>query len=206
MKKYFIILILFSIQLSAQTVYELPFASEGNQIELAVANTGNAALENITVNVETAPTWINFTHCQALITEVGGGSEIPALFEFSVDKRAPVGEEGKIIFKINTPSGDKWSKEINVTVSKPVSYELSQNYPNPFNPSTKIEFIIPNDEKVTVKVYDILGREVRTLLDEFKEAGHHEVEFSASSLASGTYIYRLNSGSFSQIKKMQLIK
>ncbi|MFC2134969.1 T9SS type A sorting domain-containing protein [Bacteroidota bacterium] len=206
MKKIFIIIILFSIQLSAQTVYELSFASEGNQIELAVANTGNAALENITVNIESAPEWINFKHCEILIIEVGGDSEIPALFEFSVDKRAPVGEEAKIIFKINTPSGDRWSKEINVTVSKPVSYELSQNYPNPFNPSTKIEFIIPDDEKVTVKVYDILGREVKTLLDEFKEAGHHEVEFNASSLASGTYIYRLNSGSFSQIKKMQLIK
>ncbi|MFC2134360.1 T9SS type A sorting domain-containing protein [Bacteroidota bacterium] len=206
MKKMFIIIILFAVQLSAQTVYELPFASEGNQIELAVANTGNAALDNITVNVESTPEWINFKHCQILITEVGGGSEVPALFEFAVDKRAPVGEEGTIIFKIKNPTGDQWSKEINVTVSKPVNYELSQNYPNPFNPSTKIEFVIPDDEKVTIKVFDILGREVKTLLDEFKEAGHHEVEFNASRLASGTYIYRLNSGSFSQIKKMQLIK
>ncbi|MFC2134616.1 T9SS type A sorting domain-containing protein [Bacteroidota bacterium] len=206
MRKIFIIIMLFTVQLYAQTVYELPFASEGNQIELAVANTTGEAFLNVTVNVESKPAWIKFKNTQFNIPVVERANDIPALFEFSVDRRAPVGEEGKIVFVINDPSGDKTAKEINVAVSKPVSYQLAQNYPNPFNPSTKIEFIIPDDEKVTIKVYDILGREVKTVLNEFREAGHHEIEFNASQFASGTYIYRLTTGSFSQIKKMQLIK
>jgi len=206
MKKIFLFAILFYGLIHAQTIYELPFASKGNQIELSVANTTDITLENITVNIDATPGWINFEKCQAIIAKIAGNNESPALFEFSVDKKSPVGEEGKIIFKIKNLHGDEWSKEINVIVSKPVNYELTQNYPNPFNPSTKIEFIIPNDEKVTVKVYDILGREVETLLNDFREAGHHEVEFNASRFASGMYIYRLTSGNFSQIKKMMLIK
>lgn len=206
MKKIILFVTLFSALLNAQPIYELPFASEGNQIELAVANTTTTLLENITVKVEEIPGWINFENSRVAINEIGGNNEAPVLFEFSVDKKAPVGEEGRIIFKIENMDGVEWSKEINVIVSKPVSYELAQNYPNPFNPSTKIEFVIPDDEKVKIKVYDILGREVATLLNEIRKAGHHEVEFNAPRLASGTYIYRLTSGNYHQIKKMILMK
>lgn len=201
-----LLVILFSLHLSAQTVYELPFASKGNQIELEVANTSEIVLENITVDVESAPEWINFETLQSVIGEVTGESEAAAFFEFSVDKRAPVGEAGKIIFKVHNAPGDKWTKEINVQVSKPDNYELTQNYPNPFNPTTKIEFVTPADEKVTIKVYDMLGCEVITLLNEFLAAGHHEVEFDASQLASGTYIYSFSTVNHRQIKKMMLIK
>ncbi len=86
------------------------------------------------------------------------------------------------------------------------SYELEQNYPNPFNPSTKIKFAIPNSEVVSIKVYDILGREIRTLLDEELTAGFHEIEFNASNLSSGIYFYRIESGSFIKTKKMILLK
>ncbi|MFC2134209.1 T9SS type A sorting domain-containing protein [Bacteroidota bacterium] len=86
------------------------------------------------------------------------------------------------------------------------SFALFQNYPNPFNPNTQISFNIPNDEKVELKIYDIFGREVKTLLNELLEAGYHEVEFSASRLASGMYIYSITSGSLSQIRKMMLVK
>jgi len=206
MKKIILLVMIFSLHLSAQTVYDLPFASKGNQIELEVANTSKIMLENITVDVVSTPEWINFENSQTLIAEVTGESEAAALFEFSVDKRAPVGEEGKIIFKVHNTPGDQWTKEINVTVSNPDNYELTQNYPNPFNPTTKIEFVLPSDEKVTMKVYDMLGREVKTLLNDFLSAGHHDVEFNASSLASGTYIYVLSTMNFRQIKKMMLIK
>jgi hypothetical protein len=86
------------------------------------------------------------------------------------------------------------------------TYDLSQNYPNPFNPSTTIKYQIPNDGNVTLKVYDILGREVTTLVDEFKNEGRYEVNFNASKLASGVYIYKIQSGDFISSKKMLLIK
>jgi hypothetical protein len=197
---------LFAMHISAQTVNELPFASKGNQIELEVANTSDKVIESVSVDVESAPEWINFENLQSVVGELTGKNETAAIFEFSVDKRAPVGEEGKIVFNIGSTSGDSWKKTINVTVSRPENYELTQNYPNPFNPTTKIEFVLPVDEKVTLKVYDMLGREVNTLLDEVLAAGHHDVEFNASSLASGTYIYVLSTPNYRKIKKMMLIK
>ena len=88
----------------------------------------------------------------------------------------------------------------------PSSFKLSQNYPNPFNPSTTINFAIPMASKVVLKVYDVLGREVATLLDGEKGAGNYQVNFDASKLASGLYIYTINAGSFTSTKKMMLMK
>jgi hypothetical protein len=88
----------------------------------------------------------------------------------------------------------------------PDKYSLSQNYPNPFNPVTKINFSIPKQGFVTLKIYDILGREVRTLVNETKQPGNYSVDFNGSSLASGVYFYRLESNSFTSIKRMVLIK
>ena len=91
-----------------------------------------------------------------------------------------------------------------------LEYALEQNYPNPFNPGTIINFSISNTEIVTLKVYDILGNEITTLVNEEKPAGSYEVEFSTSgggsNLASGIYIYRLTSGSFTASKKLILLK
>ncbi|MBM4158563.1 MAG: T9SS type A sorting domain-containing protein, partial [Ignavibacteria bacterium] len=89
----------------------------------------------------------------------------------------------------------------------PVRYELYQNYPNPFNPTTKIKFDLPENTRVTIKIYDILGREMRTLLNsEYRESGRHIIEFSASGLASGVYFYRLTAGEYNAVKKMVVIK
>jgi|GEM_PF-3024471 len=88
----------------------------------------------------------------------------------------------------------------------PTVYELGQNYPNPFNPSTVIKFSIPNSGLVTLKVFNILGQEVVTLVNEIKPIGIFEVSFDASLLTTGMYIYRIESGSFTATKKMMLIK
>ncbi len=85
-------------------------------------------------------------------------------------------------------------------------YSLEQNFPNPFNPSTRIKFQIPEDGFVTLKVYDILGNEVTTLINEQKPQGIFEVNFNASSLASGVYIYKIQAGDFVSSKKMLLLK
>lgn len=88
----------------------------------------------------------------------------------------------------------------------PVSFKLSQNYPNPFNPVTKIAYALPKSGLVTLRVYDILGKEVATLVNEVKNAGSYSVDFNASNFTSGVYFYKIESNGFSDIKKMMLIK
>ncbi|MCK9426620.1 MAG: T9SS type A sorting domain-containing protein [Ignavibacteriaceae bacterium] len=86
------------------------------------------------------------------------------------------------------------------------NYNLAQNYPNPFNPSTKITYSLQNPELVSLRIFDVLGREVSTLVNQYQTAGSHTVSFNASSLASGMYFYKLEAGSFQSIKKMMLLK
>ncbi|MBI5404309.1 MAG: T9SS type A sorting domain-containing protein [Ignavibacteriae bacterium] len=88
----------------------------------------------------------------------------------------------------------------------PKSYSLSQNYPNPFNPVTKISYALPKDGFTTIKIYDVLSREIATLVSENKTAGYYSVDFDASAFSSGVYFYKLESGAFSEIKRMMLIK
>ena len=96
--------------------------------------------------------------------------------------------------------------EENNVSSIPETFSLSQNYPNPFNPTTKLEFGISNLEFVSLKVYDALGKEVKTLVNEIKPAGRYKVEFDGSSLSSGVYYYKIEAGSFVQTKRMVLLK
>jgi subtilisin-like proprotein convertase family protein len=88
----------------------------------------------------------------------------------------------------------------------PQQFSLDQNYPNPFNPTTTIQFSVPVQSLVTVKIYDILGREVRTLVNEAKTPGTYKVLFDGNGLASGTYFYRMKSGNFIETKKLLLLK
>jgi hypothetical protein len=88
----------------------------------------------------------------------------------------------------------------------PSAFELEQNYPNPFNPSTNINFSLPVSGNVKLAVYDMLGNEVAVLHEGFQKAGNYSAKFNSSNLASGTYFYRLNAGSFTDTKKMVLIK
>jgi hypothetical protein len=93
-----------------------------------------------------------------------------------------------------------------VLSSIPAEYSLSQNYPNPFNPVTKISFAIPKSGIVIIRVYDVLGREISVLINEFRNAGEYIVSYDASAFSSGTYFYRLESNGYINTKKMTLIK
>jgi hypothetical protein len=86
------------------------------------------------------------------------------------------------------------------------SFQLDQNFPNPFNPSTKISWQSPVGSHQTIKVYDVLGNEIATLVDEYKPAGMHNVQFTMNNLASGVYFYRLKAGNFIETKKMMFLK
>ncbi len=88
----------------------------------------------------------------------------------------------------------------------PKDFNLSQNYPNPFNPITKINFALPKQGLVTLKIYDVTGREIQTLVNEMKQAGNYTVDFNGSYLASGVYFYKIQSGDFVSVKCMVLIK
>lgn len=112
---------------------------------------------------------------------------------------------GDIIPIDGTDSGP--NKVVEIIGGKiPHAYTLDQNYPNPFNPATTIRFSVPVQGLTTLKVYDILGKEMATLINGDQKSGHYEVTFDASRLSSGLYFYQLKSGSFVQTKKMMLVK
>lgn len=94
----------------------------------------------------------------------------------------------------------------NISTTTPEVFSLGQNYPNPFNPTTTIRIQVPKDNDVTIKVFDILGKEVATLLNKNMKSGTYEITFDGKSLSSGTYFYRMTAGEFTDIKKMVLVK
>jgi hypothetical protein len=102
----------------------------------------------------------------------------------------------------NSPVEVETEKDLGI----PKDFSLSQNYPNPFNPSTTISFAIPSQEFVTLKVFDILGRQAEVLINNLKAPGYYKINFNAGALPSGTYIYEINAGNFNETKKMILLK
>ncbi|MBZ0182570.1 MAG: family 10 glycosylhydrolase [Melioribacteraceae bacterium] len=96
--------------------------------------------------------------------------------------------------------------EKEITQNVPSKFMLEQNYPNPFNPTTSIEYSVPSSEYVSLKVYDVLGNEVASLVNENKTAGSYRIDFNASTLSSGVYFYKITAGNYTETKKMMLIK
>ncbi len=96
--------------------------------------------------------------------------------------------------------------DLSHTITSPAQYQLDQNYPNPFNPTTKISFSLPESQHVKLSIFNSLGQQVRTILDESRNAGVHEVEFNAVDMPSGTYFYKIEAGSYNYVRKMLLIK
>lgn len=105
----------------------------------------------------------------------------------------------------NFSTGEATSSEV-VDSGIPQSLQLNQNYPNPFNPTTNIEFALPESSHATLEVFDMLGQRVATLVDQTMSAGQHSVNFDASNLSSGIYIYRIQAGNSIQTRKLTLIK
>jgi hypothetical protein len=108
--------------------------------------------------------------------------------------------------QLDTDGDYEYSMVVTAEIDAPSSFELSQNYPNPFNPTTSIQYAIGSRQFVSLKVYDVLGNEVASLVAEEKEPGRYDVGFNAARLASGVYIYRLETESFTATKRMTLLK
>jgi len=134
-----------------------------------------------------------------------GNSNSPKQYSFT-DNNLIGGN--KFVYRLKQVDNDgqyEYSYEIEVEIV-PTEFALYQNYPNPFNPSTTVKYQIPELSFVTLKVYDVVGSEIVTLVNEEKLIGNYEVEFDADRLSSGIYFYRLQAGSFVETKKMILLK
>ena len=135
-----------------------------------------------------------------------GNSNSPKEYSFADYDITRAGTYKYRLKQIDTDGEFEYSYVITVYVGAPAAFYLSQNYPNPFNPSTKIDYSVPQASKVSLKVYDMLGREVASLVDEYKEIGTYSVTFDASNLAGGIYLYVISAGDFVQSKKMTYLK
>jgi hypothetical protein len=123
------------------------------------------------------------------------------------EKNISAGKYSYRLKQIDFDGSFEYSNVISINIGTPLSFKMSQNYPNPFNPSTTINFQIPEKTNVSLKVYDILGRQVMTILDEVKEPGIYNINFNAAGFSSGVYIYKLSTGNGNvSVKKMTLIK
>lgn len=142
----------------------------------------------------------------------GKGTTTEAQSYSFIDNNLNAGKYSYRLKQIDFSGKFEYSDEIEVEIISPNEFVLEQNYPNPFNPTTKIRFSIPNvtlsssksEIRTTLKVYDVLGNEIATLVNEYKESGNHQIEFDAGNLSSGVYYYRLQIDNVSVTKKMIL--
>ncbi len=136
--------------------------------------------------------------------EGNGNSNSPKNYSFTDDNP----NRSKIEYRLQQVdySGNFTYSKILTVYLLPSKFYLSQNYPNPFNPSTTIKYSIPVGSNVVMKLYDVLGKEIKTLVNEFKAPGEYQVQLNANNLPSGIYYYTIHSGSFKDVKKMILLK
>ena len=132
----------------------------------------------------------------------GSSSRLNAAHFLTAETAWVVGDDGTILKTTN--GGITFIEQSNNYA--PLTYFLCQNFPNPFNPNTKIKFVIPKSEVVQIKVYNVLGKEIQTLLNDFKTTGTYDIELDANNLPSGVYFYRMISGNYSETKKMILLR
>ncbi len=167
--------------------YQLAFGTPKNQY--LVVNGDTAAYLEFT-----APNITSWLKKGTKINLISGTNEIAIHGEWNWMNFDYMGIPGAVILAVDQAE------------NIPNNFQLFQNYPNPFNPSTFIKYSIPKQAHVVLKVYDILGREIKTLVDREQKAGYYNIEFQAANLASGVYFYKLQTDEFSQNKKMLLLK
>jgi hypothetical protein len=181
------------VNLNWETKTEINFSKF--EIERALASTKDATV-----------TWASVGTLQA-----AGNSNSPKKYSYT-DKNLQAGKYQYRLKMIDNDGSYKLSDVVETAIAVPKDFALSQNYPNPFNPSTKIDYQVPVDAKVILEVYNITGQKVVELVNQDQQAGYYSVNFGASKLASGVYIYRIaatakaSGNNFSSIKKMMLLK
>lgn len=212
--KIILIVALMSTIIFAQNIYEVKPGVKNNQIVLELKNISETEQTRLPKPLLKK----GFKHLkfsdnieEQIVLNPKETKEL--IFNFDVDYNIGKTEADTIEFLITDNKSINITKQFILQYTQPTEYKLEQNYPNPFNPITKIRYSIASTPLSLVEglgvrliVYDILGNEVTTLVNEQKEPGYYEVEFNASQFASGVYIYRLQSGNFISTKKMMVIK
>lgn len=195
----------------AQTTYEVEPGLKNNLFELSISSGSDNQTQSTMIFVQEKPDWISFKTEEVNFNNVSSREKQTSQFFFDVLKYAPIGEEGRITFKITSSNGSSVSKIYNLKVISPKSFEVQQNYPNPFNPSTIIRYSIPQDAFVSIKVFNVLGEQVSELINKEIKTGIHEVTFNADNLSSGFYFYVVEARGadgekYFDSKKMTLLK
>ena len=176
-------------------------ASTGNAVTLnwsTASEVNNSGFEVERRNSSSGWTSLGFVQ--------GNGTTTEAKQYSFIDNNVSAGNYSYRLKQIDFDGTFEYSNSVEVEVSTPSVYELAQNYPNPFNPSTSIKFNIPEAGNVKLIVYNLLGQEVNTLVNEFKSAGSYTINFDATNLTSGVYLYKIEANGFVQTRKMMLIK
>ncbi len=168
---------------------------------MSESNNSGFEIERSNVTIQNSDLWSNigFVNGNGTTTE-------PKQYSFT-DKNLQTGKYKYRLKQIDLNGNFEYfelAEEVNIGV--PDKFNLSQNYPNPFNPVTGIDYNLPDDGIVTIKVYDIIGREVKTLVNEMKTAGFYKLQFNASDLSSGVYFYRMTAGEYNSVKKFVVMK
>ncbi len=197
----------------AQNIYDLTPGSKGNQIVLSISN------ESEIKNAEGVRIWLSktsenllFTNKEQMIEKIDPKVETEAIFSFDIKRDALINKKDTVEFAIKGNRGILTTKQFIFIYTLPKDYKLEQNFPNPFNPTTTIQYQLaplnlPEGEtSVILKVFDILGNEVTTLVNEKQKAGYYEIKFDASRFSSGVYIYRLTAQNYVSTKKMIVVK
>jgi hypothetical protein len=204
-------------QTALGTVSTLAIVTGIVPVEL-VSFSGTAMQEGITLNWATASELNNFGFEVERSTDENGFTTIGFVngvgtstenHYYSFIDRPHFENKSRIQYRLKQVDFDgsfEYSNVIEVEVYQPLVFKLDQNYPNPFNPSTKIEYTLPTDGYTELKVYDIMGNSITTLVSETKPAGSYDIVFDASNMPSGVYFYTLTSGELISSKKMMLIK
>lgn len=212
--------------------YRVAPDSKGNQLVLNITNpleksngSGQPEMDSLMVWVvrpPQQPLWdlpvpkVHFKPEYLVIPYPDGENGIDASFTFDVDRDVRLNGRDTIEFLIVGREGPLMRKTLTLRYSLPTDFQLEQNFPNPFNPTTTIYYQLPADSRVTLKIYDILGREVKTLVEEQKSAGYYNVMWDATNssgnkVSSGAYVYRIiatgmGSSGFNGLRKMILLK
>jgi hypothetical protein len=143
---------------------------------------------------------------QIVFVDGFGNSNSPKDYSIIDSQLSESGEYQYRLKQIDNDGSFDYSQVISVNVGIPDSYSLSQNYPNPFNPVTRIDFALPEKQKVVLRIYNMLGELVREVINNEKEAGHYSIKVNSVGFASGVYIYRLETSAYVASRKMMLLK
>lgn len=218
MKTIIIILFLFSIQLFAGI--GIGYSDVGSLPVELTSFTAKQSVGSVELQWATATEVSNFgfdieraslvtQNNQTNWTQIGfinghGTCNSPNNYSF-IDNKPLNGKSQYRLKQVDKDGAFKYSNTVEV-VSVILKYDLAQNYPNPFNPSTVITYSIPISSNVLINVYDVLGERIKTLVNQFQEAGSYKINFNAVGLSNGIYFYKIQSGNFVATRKMLLLK